>query len=112
MKQATLPLYIRFGEIPGNNQSKVHLGDSIVRNEGGVSVWRAVEANGNYFPIMHDDINENGVSDYFQMIFSDMPVFLVTGQEMRIEGADREPLLIDVTIIKKLNYDYLRKAFQ
>ena len=49
MKQASIPLYIRFGEIPNDESSKVHRGDTIIRKEGGVSVWRAVESDGMYW---------------------------------------------------------------
>ena len=112
MKQATLPLYIRFGDIPEDKQSEVHFGDAKIRKEGGLSVWRAVKSNDMYFPMMHDDINEAGVHDYFSMLFSNKPVYLVTGTEMGfLEGAVREPLLTDVVIIKKLDYSYLKKVF-
>lgn len=104
-----LPLYIRFGDIPKDKQSKVHFSDAIIRKEGGVSVWRAIYADGYYFPIMPNDVNENGIIDYFRFLFSDKPIYLVTGTEMRIEGADREPLLCDdITIIKKLDYSWLK----
>ena len=73
MKQASIPLYIRFGEIPTDEISEVHRGDSVIREEGGVSVWRAVESNGLF-----------------------------------IEGADREPLLNNVKIIKEIT-KYYRK---
>ena len=52
MKQAVVPLYIRFGEIPKDEKSKVYRSDSIVREEAGVSVWRAIENCGCYYPIL------------------------------------------------------------
>lgn len=110
MKQATIPLYIRFGNIPDDKQSSVHFGDQVVRKEGGLSVWRAVEANRQYFPVLPEDTNEAGIQDYFDMLFSDKPIYLVTGQEIRLEGACREPLLTDVTVIKKLDYSYLKQT--
>lgn len=33
MKQASIPLYIRFGEIPTDEISEVHRGDSVIREE-------------------------------------------------------------------------------
>ena len=36
---STIPVYIRFGDIPEDKQSKVHRSDEIIRAEGGVSVW-------------------------------------------------------------------------
>lgn len=38
MKQASIPLYIRFGEISSDGKSKVHVGDEIVRDEAEFSV--------------------------------------------------------------------------
>lgn len=55
MKQAKIPLYIRFGEIPDGGISYVHLGDYKARPEGGLSVWKAVEANGRYYPDPPED---------------------------------------------------------
>ena len=107
MKQAIIPLYIRFGEIPSDGKSKVHRGDEIVREEAGVSVWRAVENCGCYYPILPEEPNENTISDYFHMLLhSDEKVYLVTGTEMFIEGADREPLLMDVIILKDISHYY------
>ena len=52
MKQATMPLYIRFGEIPSDEKSKVYRGDAIVREEAGVSVLEAIECDNIYYPIL------------------------------------------------------------
>ena len=102
---SSIPVYIRFGEIPKDFQSKLHIGDSIVRSEGGVSVWECVESNGYYYPILPNNPNEHAVSDYFYLLFSDKPVYLVTGTRLRITGADGEPLLMDdIKIIKELQY--------
>lgn len=62
-----MPLYIRFGEIQEDGKSKVHRSDEIVREEAGVSVWRAVENCGCYYPILPDDPSENTISDYFNL---------------------------------------------
>lgn len=105
MKQASIPLYIRFGDIPKDENSAVHFSDAIIRNEGGVSVWKAVEANGQYYPILPEDANESAISDLYGMLLrNNKPIYLVTGNEMRLEGADREPLLQDVIVIKELKY--------
>ena len=108
MKQAVVPLYIRFGEIPKDEKSKVYRSDSIVREEAGVSVWRAIENCGCYYPILPEEPNENTISDYFDMLLhNDKKVYLVTGTEMFIEGADREPLLMDVKILKEITDYYI-----
>lgn len=109
MKQASIPLYIRFGEIPTDEISEVHRGDSVIREEGGVSVWRAVESNGLYYPILPENPNKNAIADHFVLLLeSDKNVYLVTGDELFIEGADREPLLNNVKIIKEIT-KYYRK---
>ena len=98
-------LYIRFGEIPPDGKSKVYKGDEIVREEAGVSVWKAVESCGQYYPILPEEPNKNTISDYFDMLLnSNEKIYLVTGTEMVIEGADREPLLMDVKVIKEITY--------
>lgn len=107
MKAETTSLYIRFGEIPENGKSKVYQGDVVLREEAGVSVWRAVQANGQYYPVLPDEPNENAIADYFDFIMNcKCNVYLVTGKEICIEGADREPLLTDVTIIEDITWMY------
>lgn len=108
---ASIPLYIRFGEIPEDGQSKVHRNDWIIRSEGGVSVWRAVEDQGRYWPLLPEEPNGNTIADYFSMLTNrfhqkDRKVYLVTGTEICIEGADREPLLIDCQIIKDISNQF------
>lgn len=111
MKKATLPLYIRFGEIPEDGKSKVHRSDEILRSEGGISVWKAVEDQGWYWPLLPEEPNDNAIADYFSMLTnryrSNKKVYLVTGHELCIEGADREPLLYDCQIIKDITYQYM-----
>ena len=105
MIQATVPVYIRFGELPNDGQSEVHWGDYTARKEGGISVWRAIKANGQYYPMLHSDANEDGIADFYRMVMQHSdPIYLVTGQEIRLEGADREPLLKNVVILKQLHY--------
>lgn len=109
MKQAKLPLYIRFGEIPADGNSTVHRSDAEIRKEGGVSVWNAVEVNGRYYPMLPKHPNENTLADYFNYLTNnrtDKKVYLVTGTKVFIEGADREPLLMDVKIIKDISWYY------
>ena len=112
MRTETIPLYIRFGEIPPNEKSKVHISNQVLREEAGVSVWRAVKANGEYYPVMPDEPNESAIADYFNFIMNcDCNVYLVTGDELIIEGADREPLLTNVKIIKDITYTYKKSKY-
>lgn len=107
MKQASAPLYIRFGEIPKNGKSKIYAGDQVVGEEPGLSVWTAVECNDMYWPLLPEAANENGIADYFDLLLnSDKKVYLVTGDELRYEGQDREPLLQNVVVIKEITHYY------
>lgn len=107
MKQATVPVYIRFGKIPKNKKSKIWAGDQKVGEEVGLSVFRAVETCGMYYPVLSEDANENGIMDYFQLLLSsDKKVYLVTGDEMRFEGQGREPLLQNIVVIKEITHYY------
>ncbi|WP_299995921.1 hypothetical protein [uncultured Clostridium sp.] len=103
METAKIPVYIRFGEIPKDGKSKIHFGDEIAGTEPGLSVWKAVEANGCYFPILPDNANESAIQDYFDMIFDkENKVYLVTGRELSVTGHDNEPLIFNAKIIKEL----------
>lgn len=110
MKQASIPVYIRFGEIPENGKSKIHLGDYIAGEEAGLSVYEAVKADGEYYPILPENVNENGLVDYFEFLIrrhtTHQKVYLVTGDRIRINGRDGEPLLQNVKVIKEITNTY------
>lgn len=102
---AEIPVYIRYGEIPANGKSKIYFGDALVGEEPGVSVWETYRVDNVYFPKLPDEPNENAVADYFDYLLNrDKRVYLVTGNRIRVEGHDREPLLEDVKIIRELTY--------
>ena len=98
--------YIRFGNIPTNEKSKVHRGDAIIKEEKGVSVWECVFANDVPFPVLPQNASEGSVADYFYFLLGDKPVYLVTGIELNECGSAQEPLLKNVTIIKEYTEDY------
>lgn len=103
IKQATIPLYIRFGEIPEDGKSKVHLGSEVVGVEPGLSVYETVEANNRYYPVLPDSPNESTIGDYFGFLLeSTCKVYLVTGRRIRLNGHDNEPLLEDVSVLKDI----------
>ena len=99
---AIIKVYIRFGEIPQNERSKIYRGDEILGEQAGVSVWECVECEYKYYPILPKNFNENTLSDYFDMLFSDKKVYLITGREMPVRGCDNEILLRDIKILKEL----------
>lgn len=98
--------YIRFGDIPEDETSKVHQGDAIIIAEKGVSVWDSAIANDVYFPILPQNPKECAVQDYFGFVWGNKPVYLVTGDELDEKGACGEPLIVNVKIIKELTDDY------
>lgn len=110
MKKASIPVYIRFGEIPSNGKSKIYLGDEIVGEELGLSVYEAIEVDYEYYPIIPENVNENGLSDYFEFLIRRhtdyQKVYLVTGDRIRINGKDGEPLLENVKVIKDISSTY------
>ena len=109
MKQATANLFIRFGELPPRGKSRVYASGVSCGEEAGVSVYKAVEANGRYYPVLPDESNEAGVHDYFRYLMeSDSKVFLVTGDLLWLEGHDREPLIANPVVISELT-EYYRK---
>lgn len=102
----TIPVYIRFGEIPENERSKVYQGNEVLCEEAGVSVWECVKANGQYYPVLPKEVNESGIADYFDFILNnDKPIYLVVGNRILINGHDNEPLLRNVKVIKKIVYN-------
>lgn len=103
MKPASAPLYIRFGAVPENESSQIYASDEAIGVEAGVSVYRAVEANGVYFPLLPEDANADGIADYFGLLLGrKRKIYLVTGDELRVEGKGREPLLRNIVVLKEI----------
>lgn len=98
--------YIRFGNISSDAKSKIYRGDAIIGIESGVSVWECVFANNIPFPILPQNASEIAIADYFNFLFGNKPVYLVTGTELSEQGSAGEPLLKGVQIIKEYTEDY------
>lgn len=92
-------LYIRYGEIPSNEKSKIHnRAGEIIGEEAGVSVFEYIEGKGAVIPD-----TEKARDDYFmlsKMFWKNH--YLVSGDEVGI-GSDGEPLITNVKIIKLLH---------
>ena len=108
-------IYIRIGEIPENEQSKIHRRET-VQYENGVSVWNAVLLEDGYHLIAplngnsctYGDFTNHAFPDeYFgkNRIPTDLKIYVVTGDEVGY-GSDNEPLLRNIKIIKTLPYNY------
>ena len=108
MKHATTPLYIRFGDVPTDEKSRVWASGVPVAEELGVSVYHALESCGMFFPVLPEESNADGVMDYFMfLLHRERPVYLVTGDELGFEGRNREPLLRNVVVLKEIT-DYYK----
>lgn len=113
-------LYIRFGEIPKNEKSKIGngiIGDGYkcIGYEEGVSVWNAIKLSDGYHLVAPLHANSCTHGDFSSSAFPDdccgcdknTKIFVVTGNEVG-KGADNEPLLKNIKILKELPYDYFR----
>lgn len=92
-------LYVRYGEIPQDEKSKIHnRAGEIIGEEVGVSVFEYIEGRGIVVPD-----TEKARDDYFmlsKMFWKNH--YLVSGDEVGI-GSDGEPLITNVKIIKLLH---------
>lgn len=110
MNQASIPVYIRFGEIPEDGHSKIYLGSEKVGEEAGVSVYEAVFADNRYYPKLPDNPTESAITDFYEFLLdSDRKVYLVIGNRIRINGKDNEPLLENVKVIKEITSYFNRR---
>lgn len=102
-------VYIRFGDIPENEQSHIGAAPNIYKalyqksnKESGVSVydaeWNASMAR--WF--ISDPGNGTSLCDLLSL---KRPAFLVTGRELKNTGMDGEPLLKDVQIVEEVPYN-------
>lgn len=103
--------YIRFGEIPKNEQSTIFNGEYKVGYEAGVSVFDAVLVNGEWRILLpynlkpevgvdlHNLINAKFQTQY--EVANPIKIYLVTGDEVGI-GSVNEPVLKNVKILREL----------
>ena len=85
--------YIRIGEIPIGEKSKIHRGDAVIGEEDGVSVYNAVNIKDKWHIVMPIPFKEG------------QGVYLVTGCEVGT-GSDNEPLIKNVIILKDLTSQF------
>lgn len=104
--------YIRIGEIPRNEESKIFEKGKEIGVEGGVSVYNAVYINKNWYPIMPLPIKYGQGKTYECLIrtltrhINPRRVYLVSGDEVGI-GYDNEPVLKNVKIIEDLTDKFI-----
>lgn len=101
--------YIRFGEIPKNEVSSIYRGEVKVGEEKGVSVYDAIEIDGEWRVVLPNPLLKEVGFDLYNFISSTKhlveterrPIYLVRGDEVG-KGSTNEPLLRNVKIIKEL----------
>ena len=105
--------YIRIGEIPNNEISGIYNDGEITGFENGVSVYNAINVNGNWYPIMPLPI-KFGQGKTYECLISELTkhknprkVYLVTGNEVGI-GTDNEPILKNINVIDDITNKFLK----
>ena len=99
-------LFYRFGDIPEDGCSSIwNNNDEVIGKEKGVSVYEAHKnINGTYSPVIPFPTNEKAFNDFIYYIrYFTGNRYLITGYLLNKTGSHREPLVINVKIIKKLN---------
>lgn len=110
--------YIRIGEIPEGETSKIYRGDSIIGTEKGVSVYNAVNIKNKWHIVMpipfkggqghtYECLIHNVTGCHFK-IEQPQKVYLVTGCEVGT-GSDNEPLIKNVKVIEEITKQYLKE---
>ena len=98
--------YIRFGDIPSNEKSKIYNGEEEVGVEGGVSVYPAfVDNKGNVTIGLALPITKTTLYTQQHLLeYDNRPCYLVTGDYVGID-LDGQSLIKNVSIIKEIkNY--------
>lgn len=97
------PLYIRFGDVPSNETSKIYRGEVEIGEEKGVSVYPAFEVNGNIVLGLTLPITKSTLYTQQHLLeYDNRPCYLVSGDYVG-EGTDGEPLIRNISIIKRLD---------
>mgnify|MGYP003480891992 CR=1 FL=1 len=98
--------YIRFGEIPKNEQSSTYYHNEFIRYENGTSVYDAVYLNKLWKVVLPIKITIDTIPTYECLrMYQKRKVYLVTGTEVGI-GKDGEPLIHNIHILKDLTNLY------
>lgn len=110
--------YIRIGDIPSNEKSKIYRGESVIGEEEGVSVYNCIKLNNTYHIVMPIPLKE-GQGMTYECFIQEITqcryeienprnVYLVSGIEVG-KGHDNEPLIKDVKILKDLTEQFNTK---
>ena len=96
-------LYIRFGDVPNNEKSKIYRGEKEIGEENGVSVYPAFEVNGNIVLGLTLPITKTTLHTQQHLLeYDDRPCYLVKGNYVG-KDTDGQPLIDNVHIIRKID---------
>ena len=95
--------YIRFGDIPENEESSVYNGEELIGKERGVSVYPALEdKDGSIIFGLHLPITRTTLYTMQHLIeYDNRPCYLVEGVFVG-NGSDGEPLIKNVKIVREI----------
>lgn len=97
-------LYIRFGDIPSDEKSKIYRNEEEIGFEEGVSVYPAFETNGDIIIGLSMPITKTTLHTQQHLLeYENRPCYLVTGDYVG-KGSDGEPLIKNIRIIKEINH--------
>lgn len=105
-------IYLRFGEIPKDEQSTIHYRGYYCGKEKGTSVYNYVSINDRIRIILPSPCSEGALNTLTDFLYysTDKPVYLVTGTEVGT-GHDNEPLLRNITIIQDITEKFRKDIF-
>lgn len=103
-EQDSYKYYIRLGNIPSNEKSKIYRNEEEIGIEEGVSVYPAFETNGDIVIGLSLPITQTTLHTQQHLLeYENRPCYLVTGDYVG-KGSDGEPLIKNVRIIKEIKY--------
>lgn len=102
--------YIRFGEIPKDEQSSIYYRGMYCGKEIGVSVYDCTFIRGEHHIIVPCPVTMGGLDTITGFLFynKNRPIYLVEGEWVGT-GHDGEPLIRDVKIIADITDRFRRK---
>lgn len=96
-------IYVRFGDIPSNEKSKIYCGEEEIGEEDGVSVYPAFEVNGDIVLGLTLPITKSTLYTQQHLLeYENRPCYLVKGDCVG-KDADGQPLICNIKIIKKID---------
>ena len=98
-------LYLRFGDIPENETSKIWRGEEEIGEEKGVSVYPAIFCEDGTVAVgLSLPVTRTSLYTFQSLLeYENRPCYLVTGKEIG-RGTDNEILLKDVEVVREIKY--------